>query len=73
MNAQMPCFDCGDCPLYGGCLNVCARSLWKEVPKEPAKDLFEAAAVGSDDDLAPRCRRSSHQRPVAELPARTRS
>ena len=62
MSKQMQTFDCGDCPLYGGCLNICARSLRSEAPKPPARDLFEAAG----GDLAPRSWRPCHGRIVEE-------
>lgn len=56
MTGAVQSYDCGDCPLYGGCLRVCARSLERERPPavRPLRDLFEAAEL---DGLGP-CRGS---------------
>lgn len=45
MSAAPQSYDCGDCPLYGGCLRVCARSQERATPPivRPLRDLFEAA------------------------------
>lgn len=56
MSTEIQSYDCGDCPLYGGCLRVCARSLERQRPPvvRPPDDLFEAAEL---DGLGP-CRGS---------------
>lgn len=52
MSTEIQSYDCGDCPLYGGCLLVCARSLASARPPvvRPLRDLFEAAEL---DGLGP--------------------
>ncbi|MGU3588649.1 hypothetical protein [Methylobacterium brachiatum] len=49
MNDDIRYFDCGDCPLYGGCVRVCAHALapHEPVPAHRARDLFEAADLAA--------------------------
>ncbi|WP_408903511.1 hypothetical protein [Methylobacterium radiotolerans] len=47
MSDDIRYFDCGDCPLYGGCARVCAHALARPEPVSAhrARDLFEAAEL----------------------------
>jgi hypothetical protein len=49
MTDEIRYYDCGDCPLYGGCARVCARAreLREPEPARRARDLFEAADLAS--------------------------
>jgi hypothetical protein len=49
MSTSIQYFDCGDCPLYGGCARVCAHALDRNrpVPTHRARDLFEAADLAA--------------------------
>lgn len=49
MSDDIRYFDCGDCPLYGGCARVCAHALARHepVPAHRARDLFEAADLAA--------------------------
>jgi hypothetical protein len=49
MSDDIRYFDCGDCPLYGGCARVCARSQERQepTPARRPRDLFEAAVLAT--------------------------
>ncbi len=49
MTAEIRYYDCGDCPLYGGCARVCARSQERREPASARRprDLFEAADLAA--------------------------
>jgi hypothetical protein len=55
MSTEIPYYDCGDCPLYGGCARVCARSQERHepVPAQRTRDLFEAADLAAAACSAP--------------------
>lgn len=49
MSTDIRYFDCGDCPLYGGCARICAHALARHepAPTHRAGDLFEAADLAA--------------------------